>query len=266
MSFASKSGTNKFHGSTYDFLRNDALDARGFFARTKGVYRQNDFGFTAAGPVWIPKLYNGRNKTFFFVSYEGFRNRVGSNGSTLTVPTPEMYKGDFRNWVDPSAKLIPIYDPGTTRANPSGSGFIRDVFADNQVPANRISTTAAAIGAQAQFAKPNRGATPGSRSYVTNNYLVNGGSLISPTDKWSVKGDQILGSKHRVSFLWNSTTFRQHPGPDGIPGLPEPLWSGQLTAWDTAAYRFSHDWTISPSMINHFSFAKNSFTKNCFLH
>ena len=95
MTFASKSGTNKFHGSAYDFLRNDYLDARGFFARTKNVYRQNDFGFTVSGPIWIPKVYNGRNRSFFFIAYEGFRNRVGSNGAILTVPTPEMYAGDF---------------------------------------------------------------------------------------------------------------------------------------------------------------------------
>src|SRR5213078_1701503 len=62
MTFASKSGTNRFHGSTYDFLRNDFFDARGFFAKTRSIYRQNDFGFTAAGPIWIPKHYNGRNK------------------------------------------------------------------------------------------------------------------------------------------------------------------------------------------------------------
>src|SRR5436190_2831799 len=146
MTFASKSGTNRFHGSTYDFLRNDAVDARGFFAKTRTIYRQNDFGFSASGPVWIPKLYNGRNKTFFFVSYEGFRNRVGANSTILTVPTPEMYKGDFRNWVDPSNKQIPIYDPGTTRSQ--GSGFIRDVFPDNQISANRISKTAGAISNQ----------------------------------------------------------------------------------------------------------------------
>ena len=114
MTFASKSGTNKFHGSAYDFLRNDALDARGFFAQTRSIYRQNDYGATASGPVWIPKLYNGRDKTFFFVSYEGFRNRVGANNTILSVPTPEMYKGDFRNWVDQNNKLITIYDPETT--------------------------------------------------------------------------------------------------------------------------------------------------------
>ena len=100
MTFSSKSGTNAFHGVAYDFLRNEKLDARGFFAPTRAVYRQNDFGATAGGPIWIPKIYDGHNKTFFFVSYEGFRNRVGSNDTLFTVPTPEMYNGDFSNWVE----------------------------------------------------------------------------------------------------------------------------------------------------------------------
>jgi hypothetical protein len=127
MTFASKSGTNKFHGSAYDFLRNDKMDARGFFAARRSIYRQNDFGLTAAGPVWIPKVYDGRNKTFFFFSYEGFRNRVGSNDTILSVPTPEMYNGDFRNWVrDDGRTLIPIYNPLSTcsrtiRSRPASS-------------------------------------------------------------------------------------------------------------------------------------------------
>jgi len=134
MSFASKSGTNDFHGSAYDFLRNDKLDARGFFARTRSVYRQNDFGFTAAGPVVVPKVYNGRNKTFFFMSFEGFRNRVGANDSILSVPTPEMYNGDFSKWVNQNNQLLTIYNPATTRANPNGVGSIRDPFPNNQIP------------------------------------------------------------------------------------------------------------------------------------
>src|SRR5215510_1345379 len=92
MTFVSKSGTNQIHGSAYDFLRNDALDARGFFPLTKSVYKQNDFGASVGGPVWIPKLYNGKNRTFFFFAFEGFRNRVGGNDQTFSVPTPEMYK------------------------------------------------------------------------------------------------------------------------------------------------------------------------------
>ena len=205
MTFASKSGTNMLHGSVYDFLRNDALDARGFFPAKRSVYRQNDFGFLAAGPVWVPKLYDGRNKTFFAISYEGFRNRVGANDAILSVPTPEMYNGDFRNWVDQNNRAIAIYDPATTRANPSGSGSVRDAFPNNQIPLNRFSTTASAIAAFGKSVQPNRGFAPGTSGYVRSNYIVTGGTEITPTDKWSVKADQILGNNHRISFLWNLT-------------------------------------------------------------
>ena len=96
------------------------------------VYRQNDFGATASGPVVIPKLYDGRNRTFFFFAFEGFRNREGANDTILSVPTAEMYNGDFFNWVDQNNRLITIYDPSTQRPNPSGSGFIRDPFPGNR--------------------------------------------------------------------------------------------------------------------------------------
>jgi hypothetical protein len=263
MTFASKSGTNKFHGSAYDFLRNDALDARGFFAKTRSVYRQNDFGVSAGGPVWIPKVYDGRNKTFFFASFEGFRNRVGSNDTILTVPTPEMYKGDFSNWVDASGKQIPIYDPATQVPNGSG-GFTRSVFPNNQIPLNRFSALTKAVIPYGQGVTPNRGAVPGTSAYVRNNYIVSGGTLVTPTDKWSVKGDQMLGDKQRVSFLWNTTSFRNKPGPAGPPGLPIPLWNGQIQAWDTEAFRVAYDYTISSTMVNHFSWFKNSFRKDSY--
>ena len=262
MTFASKSGTNAFHGSAYDFLRNDKLDARGFFARTRSIYRQNDFGFTAAGPVRIPKLYDGRNKTFFFTSFEGFRNRVGANDSILSVPTPEMYNGDFSKWVNQNNQLLTIYNPATTRANPSGIGSIRDPFPNNQIPQSAFSPLAGKIAAFGKSVAPNRGFAPGTSGYVRQNYIVSGGTLVTPTDKWSVKADQNFGANHRVAFLWNLTTFRNKPGPAGPPGLPEPLWNGQLQAWDTEAFRWSHDWTISPSMVNHFSFAFNRFIKD----
>ena len=264
MTFASKSGTNQFHGSAYDFLRNDAMDARGFFAKTRSIYRQNDFGVTAGGPIWIPKVYDGRNKTFFFVSFEGFRNRVGANNSIFSVPTPEMYTGDFTKWVDSNNKLIPIYDPATTRQNPNGTGFIRDPFPGNMIPANRLSAFTKTILPYAQGVAPNRGGVPGTSDYVRNNYIVTSGTMVRPTDKWSAKGEQMIGSKQRVSFLWNMTTFRNQPGPSGPPGLPGVLWSGQIQAWDTEGYRVAHDYTLSASMVNHFSFFKNSFRKDSF--
>jgi hypothetical protein len=113
MTFSSKSGTNEFHGSAYNFLRNEKLDARGFFASSRSVYKQHDFGATLGGPMSIPKLYNGRNRTFFFIAYEGFRNRVGANDTIRTVPTPEMYEGDFSRWVDARNNLLQIYDPAS---------------------------------------------------------------------------------------------------------------------------------------------------------
>lgn len=264
MTFASKSGTNSFHGSAYDFLRNDKLDARGFFASSRSIYRQNDFGLTASGPVRIPKVYDGRNKTFFFFSYEGFRNRVGANASILSVPTPEMYNGDFSNWVDQNGKKVPIYNPLTTRANPNGSGSVRDVFPNNQIPQSLFAQTASAIAGFGKGVAPNRGFAPGTSGYVRQNYIVTGGTEVTPTDKWSMKGDQLLGSRQRVSFLYNTTKFRRNPGPNGPPGLPQPLWNGQIQAWDTEAFRFTHDFTISPNMVNHFSFSKNTFTKNSY--
>src|SRR5262249_20489507 len=117
ITFASKSGTNTFHGSVYNFLRNDALDSKGYFEATEGLYRQKHFGVSWGGPVQLPGLYDGRNRTFFFAAYEGFVNRQASNATTSSVPTPEMYNGDFLNWVDSSGRLLVIYDPATTRPN-----------------------------------------------------------------------------------------------------------------------------------------------------
>ena len=264
MTFASKSGTNALHGSVYNFLRNDKLDARAFFAQTRSIYRQNDFGFSASGPVVIPKLYNGKNKSFWFASYEGFRNRVGANATILTVPTPEMYAGDFRNWVDATNRQLPVYDPSTTRPNATNTGSVRDQFPNNQIPVSRFSTTATAIASFGKSIAPNRGGAPGTSLYARNNYNVTGGTNVTPTDKWSVKGDQVLGSNHRVSFLWNRTTFFNKPGPAGAPGLPGTLYNGQIQDWKTNALRLVHDWTISSSMVNHLSYSRNIFIKNSY--
>jgi hypothetical protein len=91
MSFASKSGTNNIHGTVYEFLRNNAIDANNFFNNARNIarpiYKQHDYGFSVGGPVVIPKLYNGKNKSFFFVSYEAFRNREGATGVQRTVPS-----------------------------------------------------------------------------------------------------------------------------------------------------------------------------------
>jgi hypothetical protein len=263
ITFASKSGTNEYHGSAYEFLRNDDLDARGFFATTRSIYKQSDFGVAIGGPGTIPKVYHGKNRTFFFLSYEGFRNRQGANGTIFTVPTPEMYQGNFSNWVNNKNQLIPIYNPLSTAA--SGSGFVRTVFPNNIIPQSLFSQVSLSIIPYAGTATPNRaGIVPGTFGYVNNNYLSNGGDTESPTDKGSMKLDQNFGSNHHVSFFYNRTRNNQQPGPAGPPGLPEPLYSGQVTEYDAALYRASYDWTASPRIFNHFSFGDNKFSKNSY--
>jgi hypothetical protein len=117
INFVTKSGTNEFHGSVYEYMRNEALDARGFFASTRPKLRQHDFGGTLGGPVSVPKLYDGRNKTFFFFNYEGFRNREGAQPSFSTVPFPEMYQGDFRG--------LSFSETSSARTPHAGIGKIR---------------------------------------------------------------------------------------------------------------------------------------------
>jgi len=260
MSFVSKSGTNEFHGNVYEFLRNQVLDAKGFFGATKPVYKQNDFGVTAGGPVRIPKLYNGRDKTFFFVSYEGFRNRAGATPSPYSIPPTEFYTGDLHNYVDATGKMYQVYDPGSqTFANGT---YTRAPFPNNQIPQTRIDPVSKSIiGFVQPLLKPNvAGLTPGTSGYTRNNYL-SAGSTISPNNKFSAKGDQVLTSKQRVSFFFERTRQKDLYGPTGAPGLPSPL-AGSPGYNQSDVYRISHDWTISPTFLNRFYAGGNNWSQN----
>src|SRR5262245_40823502 len=191
ITFASKSGTNNLSGSVYGFFRHDALDKKGYFEATKGIYKQSDAGGSLGGPLSIPRLYNGRNRTFFFVSYEGFYNKQGSNAAFRSVPTPEMWDGDFSNWVNASGQRIPIYDPATQRL--VNGVLVRDPFPNNKIPVERFSQTAKNYIALARSVLvPNQGAAPGTFAYVNNNYVSEGRSTIETTNKYSLKIDHTL--------------------------------------------------------------------------
>src|SRR5687768_3345433 len=244
ITFASKSGTNVLQGSAYGFFRHDALDQKGFFEQTKGIYKQRDVGGSLGGPVRIPGVYNGRNRTFFFVSYEGFYNEQGSNAAFRSVPTPEMWDGDFSNWVDSQGRRITIYDPATTRANPNGTGFIRDPFPNNRIPAERFSTVAKQYIALARSVLlPNRpGLVPGSFGYVNNNFVSEDRSTIEKTNKYSLKIDHTLSNRHRVAYLFNRTNNLTEPGPSGANGLPEPFNDSAESTFDGDLHRVTWDW------------------------
>lgn len=183
-----KSGTNNFHGTVYEFLRNSKMDANNFFANRNGVplasFKRNQFGGTLGGPV-LP------NRLFFFFSYEGLRQRA-LQSRTDTVPTLRQRNGDFsQTFRSIGGKCVPaqIYDPTTTRPNPNGPGFIRSPFPTAMIPDYRFdkagrtlanlyplptSAGAACTGINNYFAT-------GTQSYDTNEF--DGKMYWTPNDK-----------------------------------------------------------------------------------
>ncbi len=268
IAFASKSGSNEYHGTAYEFLRNDALDARRFFEAKRGIYKQHDFGASFGGPIWIPKVYNGKNKTFFFISYEGFRNRVGASSALRSVPTPEMYSGDFSKWVNAAGVLIPVYDPATTGPDSSGK-LVRTPFPNNQVPSNRFDPLATkligvyASGPGGQL-KPNVGAAPGTSAYVRNNYSITSGTQVNPWDKKSIKLDHIFSEKDRLSGYIGVNRIYTRAGGNGPATLP-----GYYTDYNDAqnlsdVYRMTWDHNFSPTLLNHFYAGGNNWREGHF--
>ncbi len=121
-----KSGANRFRGSLYQFLRSDAIDATDFFEVAKSKLRRNQFGATVSGPVYLPKLYNGRNRTFFMFTWDSLRRIDGKSVRSL-VPGPEMLRGDFSKAVDAFGRPVTITD-----------ALDRAPFPGNQIPASRF--------------------------------------------------------------------------------------------------------------------------------
>jgi hypothetical protein len=170
-----KSGGNAFHGTLFEFMRNDAFDSKNFFAVNKEKLERNQFGGTLGGPVMIPGMYDGRNKTFFFASYEGHRRQQGIV-DVSNVPSAAQRQGNFSG-------LAPIFDPLTTTT--VGGVATRTQFANNQIPANRISP-------QAQFflqyiPLPN----------VPNNQYVSNPITSFNADQLTLRLDQEISSQHR---------------------------------------------------------------------
>jgi hypothetical protein len=183
-----KSGTNEIHGSAFEFLRNSVLDANDFFANRNGValgsFKRSQFGATLSGPI-------KRDRTFFLVAYEGLRQR--SYSSTVTsVPTDLERRGDFASSLASNGQLIRIFDPFSTRANPSGSGFIRDQFPGNVIPASRFDPVA--LNVLKYYPQANAAGHPVTKR---ENFFK---TAVSPlnTDNWDARIDHLLSSRQKV--------------------------------------------------------------------
>lgn len=245
VSLTVKSGTNELHGSGYDFLRNRVLDANNWFNNFRGSKRsidtQNDFGATIGGPVWIPKFYNGKNKTFFFFAYEGFRFSTGGENQD-SFPNEDFKGGNFAALCtagfngnvckDPAQQL---YDPTTHAAIP-GNVLTNDPnYTASKVMKNVFNLL------------------PSTNGQLTNN-VVDRTISRTTADLYDVKIDHSFSDKHRISGGFDYDHTRQ----GGISSLG-PIF-GQGIPQDTRYARISDNYIFSPTVVNQalFGFSRRS--------
>ena len=231
-----KSGTNQLHGGAFEIFRNKALDAKSLFATTKPDDNQHEYGFTTGGPI-------RKNRVFFFVAYDGYRDRRQTATQLVSIPTLAERNGDF------SALPVIIYDPATTRPNPSGTGFIRDPFPGNIIPPGRISAISRNL--QSFMPAPTSGG-------LQNNYL--GGNLPIGFDNQNLtmKIDVHLSAKQQASVLFahggrsQSTSYRG--GTNAQTYLPLPYAETRLVDEVPTSAQLKHTYVIKPSLLNQVSF------------
>jgi outer membrane receptor protein involved in Fe transport len=210
-----KSGTNDLHGSAWDYLRNTAFDARNYFlpeSQSKPFFHQNQFGGSIGGPVIIPKLYNGKNKTFFFGAYQGWRYSRAEDTDILVPTAAELAGNEADNGQNP------IYDPFSTVVTPTG--YSRTAFLNNQIPADRIDQS---MVTWAKFIYPAAGPffnPTGNGSFSAN--AIDPTPQVQTFNEFSVRVDQNFGSKDsawfRYSFIDSNLTQS-----GGLPSLPTSL-------------------------------------------
>jgi len=259
ITLVTKSGTIELHGTLFDYYQSQRLDANTWlnnkFGRPKPIYHRNDFGANSGGPVYIPKVYNGKNRSYYFFSYEGYRFPNTYGVSELTIPLAEMKTGDFSRWTLPNGALVPIYDPVTTRVNPAG-GFLRDIFPGNRIPASRISSISRNI--VAFMPDPN---APG---LVRNYRTPSGGQTKRIENAFMAKFDHSFNQNNRMSVMfskngvaWNAAYNTQRDvAANWGPSLPFPLAGRRYTRVDEyhgKVVRINDTHILRPNLINNFT-------------
>lgn len=226
ISLTLQSGTNQLHGSAYDYLQNAALDANSWVNNTAGVARpvntQNDFGASIGGPIVLPKIYDGRNRTFFFGDYEGFRYHVGST-SVASFPPAAFRNGDF-------SALLPrdqLYDP-TTHLPIAGNILSND-------PDFHMSPVVSHLYS---YMPPTNGG-------LTNNTVINSSSFTT-ANLWDLKVDHTISDKQRIMYGFDFDNTNT-----GNTESIGPIYGGQ-TPQNTRYTRFADYYAFSPSVFNQF--------------
>ncbi len=253
-SFTTKSGTNTYHGTVFDIFRNQALDANSwdnnFVGAKKPSDHQNDFGGSLGGPVRIPHVYNGHDKTFFFFSWEQYRNKPGTT-AVSTVPTQAERGGDFSallgadtgipNPCTPGQNVLKgqIFDPSTTKV--VGGQTCRSPFTGNKI--TNLSTVAQNVLQYVPL--PN---TSGTQNGLVNNFIFNSADPKVETTM-TFRIDESVTDKNKMFFSYSS---REQNQLNNVPSIPGPADGTYKNHYFTHYLRYGWDYLASPSLLNHF--------------
>lgn len=269
-----KSGTNVFHGSAYDYAVNEALNSHQPYTGLRTATKRHNYGFTIGGPVLIPKAYDGKNRTFFFWNWEEFREklRISTLATFPTVPTANYRVGDFTelwsanqnrllreggaNYIHPRGTTVrdgTIFDPLTEQSvvcpatgsncTPGVTVPTRSPFVGNIIPVTRFDPVAVNVLKLVPLPTGPNAARGQLNQNFQNPFLSKRTSNIP-----SIKLDQTIGSKGRLSGYWQSTgTTSDYPVPNGqAEGFPDPITISRRTHIYSHTARVNYDYTIAP--------------------
>ncbi|MES1258538.1 MAG: TonB-dependent receptor, partial [Acidobacteriota bacterium] len=258
LNYTTKSGTNEFHGTAFGVIRNQALNALGFFYTAPTVpkpvvHNQNLQAASFGGPVSIPKLFDLRNKAFFFLSGERSRAKDVSNSGLISLPTAAFRSGDFRSLVDSKGAVIPLYDPFDASGNLITDASQRQRLSCNGVLnvicSSRINPVTSLL--QSYLPLPSN-----PNGYLNNNPIENNGSRTPGENQgvYAVKGDYNATPNMHFSGVFSRQYFNSYPLDGPIPG---PLGEGFQEFGNTKWVRLNGDQTLKSNLLNHFAFGYN---------
>jgi Carboxypeptidase regulatory-like domain len=254
--FTSRSGTNEFHGTAYEYLRNEKLNAgqpftnNGNGGHLRPNNRSNDWGGAVGGPLIIPHLYNGRNKTFIFINDEEFRNKALNPPSQATLPTLAMRSGDFSQPMAATNNRVigtdalgssvlqnQVFDPAS--ATTVNGTMVRTPFPGNIIPLSRMDPVAVKV--QALIPVP-------TYSTLTNNFQQYY-TVITNQDNFSTKFDHIFADNSKLSIF--GQLFSTRSAFNNSDGLPVPLTGYQDQRQGTNSLRINYDKSLTPTLLFH---------------
>ena len=234
INLVTRSGTNELHGTAYEFLRNDKIDARNAFARTRLPLRYNQYGASIGGPIV-------KNRTFGFFNWEEYR--LGRSSPRIqNVPVPEFLRGDFSRLRTAKGDPITIYDPDTTRPNPDGGGLVRDPYPQNRVPEANFDP--AAQNVVQWYPAPNR--PPTNEFTFSQNYQDSATRRVN-WSQWNLKIDHRFGDKNALFARY--TSARHQPSGDNVFTDPN-VGRNREDDQTNRNFMIQDTHTFSPTLIN----------------